>query len=63
MLMPLYIGQSDVTVIGGHVTISTLRGNMAYCVKLSGEDLSCYSNKIEDRCSYYHYLTKYVMSK
>jgi len=30
-----------------HVTISMLSGNTAYCVKLSGEDLSRYSNKIE----------------
>jgi len=27
--------------------ISTLWGNTAYYVKLSGDDLSCYSNKIE----------------
>jgi len=27
-------------------TISTLWGNAAYCVKLNGEDLSRYSNKI-----------------
>jgi len=33
----------------------------AYCVKLSGEDFSRYSDKIEPvplrRCSYYHYFT------
>jgi len=27
-----------------------LRGNMACCVKLGGEDLSRYSNKIESVC-------------
>jgi len=43
----IYIRWSDVTVICGHVTISMLWGNMAYCVKLSGEDLSRYSNKNE----------------
>jgi len=39
-----------------------LRGNTAYCVKLSGEDLSRYSDKIESvglrKCPYYYYLTK-----
>jgi len=34
-------------VICGHFTISVLWGNTAYCVKLSGEDLSRYLNKIE----------------
>ena len=43
----LYMGWSDIIVISGHITISVLWGNMAYCVKLSGEDLSRYSNKIE----------------
>ena len=39
---------SDVTVIYGHTTISVLRGNTSsYCVKLTVEDLSRYSNKIE----------------
>ena len=38
-----------------------LYGNTAYCVKLNGEDLSCYSNKIE--CSYYRYLTKKLMTQ
>jgi len=36
-------------------------------MKLSGEDLSRYSNKIESvglrKCPYYHYLTKKVMSQ
>jgi len=36
--------------------------NTAYCVKLSAEDLSSCSNKIESVslriCTYYHYLTK-----
>jgi len=40
---------------------------MAYCVKLNGEVLSRYSNKIESvalrKCLYYHYLTKKVMSQ
>jgi len=44
-----------------------LWGNTAYCVKLSGEDLSSYSNKTESvglrKCAYYHYLTKKVMSQ
>jgi len=45
-----------------------LWGNTAYCVKLSGEDLSRYSNKIElaalRKCPYYyHYLTKKVTSQ
>ena len=34
---------SDVTVMW----FSVLWGNIAYCVKLSGEDLSCYWNKLE----------------
>jgi len=32
----LYTRRSGVTVICGHVTISMLWGNTAYCVKLSG---------------------------
>jgi len=39
---------------------------MAYCVKLSGEDLSRYSNKVESvglrKWPHYHYLTKKTMS-
>jgi len=35
----------DVRVICRHITISMLWRNTAYCVKLSGEDLSLYSNK------------------
>jgi len=42
-----YIRWSDVTVICGYIAISMLWGNTAYCVKLSGEDLSRYSNKTE----------------
>ena len=62
----LYTGRgSDVTIICGHITISVLWGNTEYCVKLSGEDLLRYSNKIESvglrKCPYYHYLTKKVM--
>jgi len=59
----LNAGYSDVTAICVHITISMLWDNTAYCVKLSGEDLSCYSNKIEsvDLRNYYHYLTKKVM--
>jgi len=49
---------SDVTVICGHTTISMLWGNTTYCVKLSGEDLSRYWNKIESvglrKSLYYH---------
>ena len=48
-----------------HSTISMLWGNTAYCVKLTGKDLSHYSNEIESvalrRCPYYHYLTEKVM--
>jgi len=44
-----------------------LCGNTAYCVKLSGEDSSRYSNKIESadlrKCPYYDNLTKKVMSQ
>jgi len=41
------MGRSDVTVFCCHNTISMVCGNTAYCVKLSGEDLSRRSNKIE----------------
>jgi len=45
--------------------IFMLWGNTAYCVKLSGEDLSPYWSKIESiglrKGSYYRYLTKKVM--
>ena len=41
------IGLSDVTVIYGDNTVSMLWGSTTYCVKLSGEDLSRYSNKSE----------------
>jgi len=48
-------------------TISVLCGNTTYCVKLSGEDLSRFSNKSKSvglrKCPYYHYLTKKVMSQ
>jgi len=41
-------------------------GNKAYCLKLSGEGLSRYKNKIESaglkKYPYYHYFTKKVMS-
>jgi len=41
--------------------ISVLWGNMAYCVKLSGENLPRYSKKIEStglrKYPYYHHLT------
>jgi len=40
---------------------------VGYCVNLSDEDLSRYSNKIElvalRKCPYYHYLTEKVMSQ
>ena len=42
-----YVGWSDVTVICCHNAISMLWGNAAYCVKLSGEDLWRYLNRIE----------------
>jgi len=48
-------------------SLAMLCNNTVYCVKLSGEDLSRYSNKIESvglrKCQYYHYLTKKVMSE
>ena len=40
--------QGEVTSLTSVVTIwSLLRGNTEYCVKLSGENVWCYSNKIE----------------
>jgi len=63
----LYIERSDVTVICGHITIAMLWGNTAYCVKLIGEYLSCYSNKIDSvdvrKFPQYCYLTEKVMSQ
>ena len=48
-----------------HSTISTLSGNTTYCVKLSREALSRYSNKIASvglrNCPYYHHLIKKVL--
>jgi len=35
----LCIGWSDVTVMCGHIPLSMLWGNTAYCVKLRGEDI------------------------
>jgi len=53
----VYTLWSDVAVTCGHNTISTLWGNMAYYVKLSGEHLSLYSNTTESvclrKCPYY----------
>ena len=50
----------------GQNTISMLWGNTAYCVKLSGEESSRYSNKTESvglrKCPYCHYLTKKVIT-
>jgi len=48
-----------------HINLrSVLWDNTAYCVKLSGEDLSRYSNKIGLRkCPYYYHLAKKVMSQ
>jgi len=43
----LYIRRRDVTVVCGHSMIFVLWGNTAYCVKLSDEDLSPYSNTVE----------------
>lgn len=43
----LYIGFSDVTVIYGRSTVSVLWGDVANCVKLSGEDFSHYSNIVK----------------
>jgi len=56
-----------VIVICGHIAISVFWGNAVYCVKLSGEDLSRYVNKIESaalrKCPYYHCFTMKVMSQ
>jgi len=42
-------------------------GSTVSCVKLSGEDLSRYSNKIQSvglrKCPYYEYATKKVISQ
>ena len=58
----IYMGWSSVSVIGG-ITISVLCGNTPYCVKLSGEFSSRYSNKMESvdlrKWPYYHYLRKW----
>jgi len=58
---------SQLTEICGHITISMLRGNTAYCgelLKLRGEDFSRYSNKIQSVASNkYHHLTRKVMSQ
>jgi len=67
----VYICWSDValTVISGHRynTISMLCDNTAYCVKLSGEDLSRSPNKTEStglrKCSCYHCLSEKAMSQ
>jgi len=42
MFSSQYIGWSDVIVICGHIAISMLWGNTAYCVKLgiNGDDVS-----------------------
>jgi len=54
-------------VVTIHNTISMSWSNTAYCVKLSGEDLSRYWNIIESvglrKCPYYSFLTKKVMSQ
>jgi len=51
-----YTECSDVAVIFGHSITYVLSGNTAYCVKLSGEDLPRYLNKIESaglrKCPY-----------
>jgi len=51
----------------GRNTISMLWDNRAYCVKLSGEELSHYSNKIESvdlrKCLCHPYITKKTMSQ
>jgi len=60
--LSLHIRWNDV-IICGHITISMLWGNTAYCVKLSGEGLWRYSNKIETvglrKCPYYYLLRKW----
>ena len=61
ILTTIYIGWSDVTE-----SVVTIRSpfcgyNTTYCVELSGEDFSCYSNKIKPfslrECLYDHWLT------
>jgi len=47
LIISVYTGWSDVTVIWDHNMISMLWGNTAYCVELSGENLLRYSNKTE----------------
>jgi len=54
---------SDVAVIRGHIQSLCCGASVtAYCVKLSGEDLSRYSNKTElvglRKCPYYHILLR-----
>jgi len=44
---PRHLGWSGVTVIYGHDTNSMLYGMMSYTMKLTGDDLSHYLNKIE----------------
>ena len=61
-----YIRWSGVAALHCQITISMLWGNIAYRVKLSGEDSSYHSNITESvslrKCSYYHYLTKKAKS-
>jgi len=46
-LLPLCIGCSDVTVIYGHDTTSTLYDMMSYFAKFTGENLPRYLSKID----------------
>jgi len=52
----VHVGWNDVTVVCGRDTISMLWGNMVYCAKLRGGDLSRYSNTFESvdlrKCPY-----------
>ena len=60
----IYIGWSDVTVICDRCVVG--QHGVLCEVRLSGEDLSRYLNKIESfglrKCPYYHYLTEKVIA-
>ena len=57
----LYIGWSDVTESTVMIRSPFCGHKTMWCVGLNGEDLSCYSNKIESvslrKCQYDHWLT------
>ena len=59
---PIHIGWSDVTESVVATRPPFCGYNTIQCVELNGENISCYSNKIESviwrKCSYDHWLTK-----